>query len=96
MSEIRKAAIRVGDVVETRKKHPCGSSQWEVTRTGADIKMKCLGCGRLVMLDRETFLKRRKKIITEGPLPEAPDMTYYAPAADPGESLNAYVTPDAP
>ncbi len=61
--------IRLGDVVQTRKPHPCGSSEWMVTRTGADIKMRCQKCGRIVMLDRETFLKRRKKLITQGPEP---------------------------
>ena len=60
-------SIRIGDVIQTRKPHPCGSSEWTVTRTGADVKIKCSGCGRIVMLDRETFLKRRKKIITLGP-----------------------------
>lgn len=63
--------IRLGDVIQTRKPHPCGSSQWTVIRTGADIKMKCAGCDRIVMLDRETFLKRRKKLITQGPAPAA-------------------------
>ncbi|MBR6029426.1 MAG: DUF951 domain-containing protein [Clostridia bacterium] len=62
--------IRLGDVVLTRKQHPCGSSEWTVIRTGADIKMRCSGCGRVVMLDRETFLKRRKKLLTRGPEPE--------------------------
>ena len=62
-----KQEIRMGDVNQTKKPHPCGSSEWTVTRTGADIKIKCSGCGRIVMLDRETFLKRRKKIITQGP-----------------------------
>lgn len=59
--------IRIGDVIQTRKPHPCGSSEWTVTRTGADIKIKCSGCSRIVMLDRETFLKRRKKLISQGP-----------------------------
>ena len=59
--------IRIGDVIQTKKPHPCGSSEWTVTRTGADIKIKCSGCGRIVLLDRETFLKRRKKVITQGP-----------------------------
>ena len=63
--------IRLGDVVQTRKQHPCGSSEWTVIRTGADIKIRCSGCGRIVMMDRETFLKRRKKTITQGPAPAA-------------------------
>lgn len=63
--------IRLGDVVLTRKPHPCGSSQWTVTRTGADIKIRCSGCGRVVMMDRETFLKRRKKLLSQGSEPVA-------------------------
>ena len=69
MAEIQE--IRLGDVVMTRKQHPCGSSEWTVIRTGADIKIKCNGCGRIVMMDRETFVKRRKKTLEQGPVPEA-------------------------
>ena len=36
--------IRLGDVIQTRKAHPCGSDRWQVIRIGADIKIKCLGC----------------------------------------------------
>lgn len=61
--------IRLGDVVQTRKQHPCGSSEWTVIRTGADIKIRCAGCDRIVMMDRETFLKRRKKTLRQGPDP---------------------------
>ena len=59
--------IRLKDVVEMRKTHPCGSKEWTVTRIGADIKMKCSGCGRVVMLDRVEFLRRRKKVLVQGP-----------------------------
>ena len=55
--------IRLGDVVLTRKQHPCGSSEWTVIRTGADIKIRCSGCGRIVMMDRADFVKRMKKIV---------------------------------
>ena len=58
--------IRIGDVVQMRKAHPCWSSEWTVTRIGADIKIRCSGCGRVVMMDRETFLKRRKKLLQQG------------------------------
>ena len=58
--------ILVGDVVTTRKAHPCGSSEWTVIRTGADIKIRCSGCGRIVMLDRESFLRRRKSVVSRG------------------------------
>ena len=56
--------IRLGDVIRSRKKHPCGGDTWVVIRTGADIKIKCQNCGRIVMLDRAMFLKRRKRVIS--------------------------------
>jgi len=55
--------FNLGDVVETKKQHPCGTNQWEVIRVGADFKMKCLGCGRIVMLPRPKFEKSVKKVI---------------------------------
>ena len=55
--------IQLGDVVRMRKVHPCGSTDWTVIRVGADIKIKCLGCGRIVMLERPAFEKRLKKIL---------------------------------
>ena len=48
--------VQVGDLVQMRKPHPCGSLRWVVTRTGADIKMRCERCGHVVMLDRIIFL----------------------------------------
>ena len=56
--------LEVGDTVKMRKTHPCGSDTWVLTRVGADIKMRCEGCGRLVMLDRQDFEKRGKKILS--------------------------------
>ena len=60
--------IRLLDVVQMKKKHPCGGFEWTVIRVGADIKIKCNICNRMVMIDRETFLKRRKKTIVHGPI----------------------------
>ena len=62
--------IRLGDMVKMRKTHPCGSDEWTVIRIGADIKIKCLGCERIVMMDRADFVKRRKKVLKQGPVPE--------------------------
>ncbi|MEN8905563.1 MAG: DUF951 domain-containing protein [Clostridiales bacterium] len=53
----------VGDIVELKKNHPCGSKQWEVTRIGMDFRIKCLGCEHQVMLPRVKFEKSVKKII---------------------------------
>ena len=51
----------VGDVVRMKKAHPCGSSIWEITRTGMDFGLKCQGCGHFVMLPRTKFLKAVKE-----------------------------------
>lgn len=59
--------FNLGDIVETRKGHPCGSNNWEIIRLGADIKIKCVGCGRIVMLPRVKFEKSVKKIVKNGP-----------------------------
>ncbi len=56
----------LGDVVQTKKGHPCGSDTWEVVRLGADIRIKCLKCGRQVLLPRRKFEKSVKKIISRG------------------------------
>ncbi|MBC7343130.1 MAG: DUF951 domain-containing protein [Clostridia bacterium] len=53
----------LGDVVQMRKSHPCGSDQWEIMRTGIDFRIKCLGCGRQVMLPRPKFERAVKKIV---------------------------------
>lgn len=53
----------LGDVVQMKKQHPCGSYNWEVIRLGADIKIKCIGCERIVMIPRSKFQKGVKKII---------------------------------
>ncbi|MBR5751297.1 MAG: DUF951 domain-containing protein [Clostridia bacterium] len=55
--------INLGDVVRLKKPHPCGGFEWTVTRVGADIKLRCDTCGHVVMLDRQVFEKRVKKII---------------------------------
>ena len=63
ISSMNEPPILLGDLIRSRKPHPCGSDTWTVIRTGADIKMKCSGCGRIVMLDRDSFLRRRKALL---------------------------------
>ena len=50
----------IGDKVITKKKHPCGGDVWEIVRTGADIKLKCLTCGKTINLMRDDLKKRVK------------------------------------
>ncbi len=58
--------INLGDVVRLKKKHPCGSYEWQVVRLGADIGIKCLKCQRRVLLRRSTFERRVKEFILKG------------------------------
>lgn len=51
------------DVVEMKKQHPCGENRWEIIRMGADIRVKCLGCGQLVMMPRREFNRKIKKVL---------------------------------
>lgn len=53
----------LGDRVILKKGHPCGTNDWEIVRLGADIKLKCTGCGRLIFMPRIEFNKKIKKII---------------------------------
>lgn len=57
--------VRVGDILEMKKPHPCGSKQFEVLRVGMDFKIKCIGCGHEVMAARAKIEKNIKKIIRE-------------------------------
>jgi hypothetical protein len=63
MSHRDPVEVRAGDQVRMRKPHPCGGYDWEVTRIGADIGLRCLTCGRRVMLPRSKFEKRVKAIL---------------------------------
>ena len=55
--------IRTGDVLELKKPHPCGSTQWEILRVGMDIKLRCRGCGHELMLPRSKAEKSIRKIL---------------------------------
>ena len=58
--------IRVGDVLELKKQHPCGSKEWKVLRVGMDFKLKCAGCGHELMIPRSKAEKSIKKVKREG------------------------------
>ncbi len=66
--------VQVGDRVRLRKPHPCGSDSWQVTRIGTDIGLRCLTCGRTVLLRRALFQRRLKAVLSR------------EPAAEPGRS----------
>ena len=54
--------IELNDIIKLKKKHPCGSFEWEVMRLGSDIKIKCLGCDHQVMIARSAIEGRIKSI----------------------------------
>lgn len=56
---------KIGTKVIMKKQHPCGTNLWEITRLGADIKIKCLNCKREVMTPRIEFNKKLKKIVED-------------------------------
>ena len=51
----------LNDIVEMKKQHPCGTNRWQITRMGADIKIKCLKCDNNIMMPRREFNKKIKK-----------------------------------
>jgi Uncharacterized protein conserved in bacteria len=67
----------LGDVITMKKPHACGTNRWEIIRLGADIKIKCLGCGHVVMIARGDFNKKFKKILTEAGQVDADKEEFY-------------------
>jgi len=55
--------LRMADVLRLRKAHPCGSTDWVVVRLGADIGLKCTGCGRRILLSRREVARRMKATV---------------------------------
>ena len=58
-----KAEYEKGTIVKMKKKHPCGSDEWEILRVGMDFGIKCCGCGHFVMMSRPKFEKMVRAIV---------------------------------
>ncbi len=56
---------KLGSIVIMKKQHPCGTNKWEITRIGTDIKIRCVECGRTIMLPRIDFNKKLKKVVSD-------------------------------
>ena len=56
-------SYELNSVVEMKKPHACGVNRWEIIRLGADIRIKCLGCGQLVLMPRQEFNRKMKKVL---------------------------------
>ncbi|EDO59866.1 hypothetical protein CLOLEP_03917 [[Clostridium] leptum DSM 753] len=63
--EVRRMDVQVGDILEMKKPHPCGSRRFLVLRSGMDFKIRCTGCGHEVMVPRVKAEKNIKKIIRQ-------------------------------
>lgn len=57
--------VRIGDVLELKKEHPCGARRWEVLRVGMDFRLKCQGCGHELLLPRSKAEKSIKKLLRD-------------------------------
>lgn len=60
---VEKQPFDINNIVEMKKQHPCGVNRWKIIRMGADIRIKCEGCGHSVMLPRKEFSKKVKKVL---------------------------------
>ena len=60
-----KDNYKLNSKVIMKKNHPCGTNLWLITRLGVDIKIKCINCGRKIMLPRVDFEKKLKKVVEE-------------------------------
>ncbi len=57
--------LRLNDIVELKKQHPCGSKKWKILRVGADFRIQCEGCGHRVMIPRVKLEKRIRKVFRD-------------------------------
>lgn len=60
---MKEKDFSLNDIVEMKKQHPCGENRWKIIRMGADIRIKCQGCSRSILMPRNEFAKKMKKII---------------------------------
>lgn len=56
---------QLNDIIVTKKMHPCGSDEFRIVRLGADIKIKCMKCGHMIMLPRINLNKKIKKVVND-------------------------------
>jgi len=56
--------VKRDSIIQLKKKHPCGSDLWKVIDIGVDVRIECLGCGRVVALDRDRIMKKIKRVLS--------------------------------
>lgn len=62
---MEKKIYKLNDHVIMKKQHACGTNEWMITRVGVDVKIKCINCGREIMMERLEFERKLKKILGE-------------------------------
>ncbi|MBO8172159.1 MAG: DUF951 domain-containing protein [Bacillaceae bacterium] len=60
---MERKQFNLGDVVEMKKPHPCGTNAWKVIRMGMDVRIKCTGCQHSVLIPRMKFEKKMKRVL---------------------------------
>jgi hypothetical protein len=64
---MERKVFQLGDVVQMKKAHPCGSNEMEVIRMGMDIRIRCVGCKHSVLVPRAKFESKLKKVLRSNP-----------------------------
>ncbi|GAB2717105.1 DUF951 domain-containing protein [Paenibacillus thermoaerophilus] len=68
---MERKVFQLGDIVEMKKQHPCGTNRWEVIRMGMDIRIRCEGCKHSVLIPRAEFEKKLRKVLVSKQAEEA-------------------------
>jgi hypothetical protein len=66
--------LKLNDIISLRKKHPCGSNEWQVVQVGIDIRIQCLGCQHHILMDRFVLQRKIKAVISRNPMSESSKM----------------------
>ena len=65
---VERKQFELGDVVQMKKQHPCGTNEMEIIRMGMDIRIKCVHCKHSILLPRAKFEKSLKKVLRSAPV----------------------------
>ncbi|MDN6028691.1 MAG: DUF951 domain-containing protein [Lactobacillus sp.] len=79
---INKADYALADTVMMKKRHACQANDWEILRLGADIRLKCMGCGHIMLMSRADFNQRLKKVLIKHDDLTARRSQYYIPVSE--------------
>lgn len=78
----KENTYNLADTVLMKKPHACKTNDWEILRLGADIRLKCMGCGHIVMMPRAKFTHNLKKVLHKANDPVNTKKELYVPKED--------------